>query len=172
MNAVLSGRRAGPSAAHFAAKEAFLEPDQGEVKRLKEDIFAPIKRTKGLLPDDIIQGIQEVIVPTKYNLRRHKDRMDEALSRVEKVQQKLPELRAQDCHGLGKCHEARSMAVCAEMNFRASLMRTESRGGHYREDYPERDDKNWLKWIILKQKAGKMVLATEPVPLDKYRFKP
>jgi succinate dehydrogenase/fumarate reductase flavoprotein subunit len=51
-------------------------------------------------------------------------------------------------------------------------MRTESRGWFYREDYPERDDKNWLKWIIIKQEAGKMVFSTEPVPIDKYKFKP
>jgi len=172
MNAVLSGRRAGPSAARSVPKAASPEVDYGEVKRLKENMFAPMERNKGLLPDDVIQGIQEVIVPTKYNLRRRKDRMEEALSRVEKVQQKLPELWAKDGHGLGKCHEARSMTVCAEMNFRAALMRTESRGGHYREDYPERDDKNWLKWIIVKQKAGKMVLSTEPVPIDKYKVKP
>ncbi len=79
---------------------------------------------------------------------------------------------AKDGHGLGKCHEARAMAVCAEMNFRAALMRTESRGWHYREDYPGRDDPNWLKWVILKTKDGEMAVSTEPMPMDRYKVKP
>jgi succinate dehydrogenase / fumarate reductase flavoprotein subunit len=84
----------------------------------------------------------------------------------------LPELWTKDGHGLAKCHVAKAVALCAEMNFRAALMRTESRGWHFREDYLKRDDKNWLKWIILKQEGEKMVLSTEPVPIDKYKFKP
>ena len=51
-------------------------------------------------------------------------------------------------------------------------MRTESRGTFYREDYPERDDKNWLKWIIVKNVNGKMTLSTEPVPIERYKYKP
>ena len=64
------------------------------------------------------------------------------------------------------------MATCLEVVFNAALARTESRAYHHREDYPNRDDKNWLKWVIVKQEAGKTVLSTEPVPIDKYKFKP
>jgi succinate dehydrogenase / fumarate reductase, flavoprotein subunit len=103
---------------------------------------------------------------------RNKNRLEKALARIEEIGQRLPGLRAKDGHGLGKCHEARAMALCAEMTLRAALMRTESRGWHYREDYPERDDKNWLKWVLVKQEGGRMRLSTEPVPIDRYRYKP
>ena len=63
------------------------------------------------------------------------------------------------------------MTLIAELMLRASLMRTESRGSHYREDYPNRDDRNWLKWIVISQKEGKLSLRSEPVPFDKYKFK-
>ena len=171
-NAVYSALRGGPAAVRFASEAAPPEVKYAEVKRLKENMFAPMRRDKGLLPEDVVYPIQDVVSPIKYSLRRSQDRLGEALARIEEVQQKLPELAAKDGHGLLKCHEAKSMALCAEMTFRAALMRTESRGWHLREDYPERDDKNWLKWIIIKQKAGKMALFTEPVPIDRYKFKP
>lgn len=172
MNALLLALRAGPSAALFASEAAPPKLNYAEVKRLKEEIFAPMGRDKGILPVDSIHATQDVICPVKYNLRRSKNRLEEALSRIEEVQQRLPELRAKDGHGLSRCHEAKSMALCAEMTFRAALMRKESRGWHFREDYPKRDDENWLKWIVLKQEAGKMVLSTEPVPIHKYKVKP
>jgi succinate dehydrogenase/fumarate reductase flavoprotein subunit len=52
------------------------------------------------------------------------------------------------------------------------LIRTESRGTNIREDYPERDDKNWLKWVIIRKEDEKMKLWTEPVPIEKYKHKP
>jgi len=172
MNTLFTSLRGGPSAARFASKAASPEIDSAEVKRFKEDMFAPMRRDKGLFPADAIYAIQDVVCKVKYNLRRSKDRLEEALSKIEEIHQRLCELCAKDGHSLGKCHEAKSMAICAEMTFRAALMRTESRGSHFREDYPERDDQNWLKWIIIKQEAGKMTVSTEPVPIDKYKIKP
>lgn len=51
-------------------------------------------------------------------------------------------------------------------------MRKESRAGHYREDYPERDNEHWLKWIEQKQVDGKREVHTVPVPLNDYPIKP
>lgn len=172
MYATLSALRAAPPATRFASKATPSEVKYAEVKQLKEDIFAPMRRDKGLLPVDAIDAVQEVVCKFKYNLRRSKDLLEEGLSKIKQVQQRSSELWAKDGHGLGKCHEARSMVVCAEMTLRAALMRTESRGFHFREDYPKRDDRNWLKWVIVKQEAGKTILSTEPIPIDKYKIKP
>jgi len=172
MNATLSALRGSPSAALFASETSYPEVNYSEVKRLNGEIFAPMRHDKGISPNDAIYAIQEAVCPIKYNMRRSKVRLEEALSRIEEIKQRLPLLSAKDGHGLGKCHEAKNMALCAEMTFRSALMRTESRGWHFMEDYPERDDRNWLKWIIIKQEAGNMALSTEPVPIDKYKFKP
>ena len=78
---------------------------------------------------------------------------------------------AKDFHQLAKINEADAMAVSGEITFRAALMREESRGTHKREDFPERDDKRWLQWIIVEQKDGNMQFSKEPVPLAPYKFK-
>lgn len=171
-NALFSGLRAGSSVARFIPEAASPEVNDAEVKRLKEKIFAPMKRDKGLAPRDAISALQGAIMKTKFRLHRTEDSMDEVMSKIEAVQQSYSELFAKDYHGLGKCHEAKSLAVCAAMTFMSASTRTESRGFHIREDYPERDDKNWLKWVIIKEKEGKMVASTEPVPINKYKHKP
>ena len=80
-------------------------------------------------------------------------------------------LLAKDTHDLRLATETKNMIYNAEAKLRAGLLRTESRGNHYREDYPERDDANWLKWIFVSNHEGKAVFRHEPVPVDKYKYK-
>ena len=70
------------------------------------------------------------------------------------------------------CHEAEAMVLSAEMFFKAASLRKESRGWFLREDYPNVDNKNCLKWITLKNVDGKMTFGTEDVPVEKYPIKP
>jgi len=172
MFAVISAGWGGPAAARYAATASPSEVNPTEISRLKKQVLAPMGSVKGFSPWDAIGALQDVVAPMKYSLRRSKTRLEEALSRVAAVKERLPELHAKDFHYLSKCHEVMSMTACAEMTFRAALMRAESRGFHFREDYPEQDDKNWLKWIILKREGRRMVLSTEPIPIEKYKVKP
>ena len=48
-------------------------------------------------------------------------------------------------------HERRQMAVLASLMLTAALDRTESRGGHYRRDFPARDDLHWKKQQVWKR---------------------
>jgi succinate dehydrogenase/fumarate reductase flavoprotein subunit len=170
--AVISGLKSGTIAGAEAATIAPGDVDEGEVKRLKEEIYAPLQRKEGIKPDDFVYELQKVVGPVKYFFYKSKDRLEEALAVVEQLKGEVPKLKAQDNHELAKCHEAKSMMICAEMAHRASLMRTETRGVHMREDYPERNDKDWLKWIIIKRDNGRMALCTEDIPMERYKFKP
>ena len=172
MYAVISAVWAALSTAGYVAKATPVDIDVVEAKALKNTIFTHLQNKKGLSTSNAITVLQEVTAPMKYNLRRSKERLEEALAKLDDLKEKLPTLQAKDSHYLSKCHEVRSMTLCAELTFRAALMRTESRGFHFREDFPERDDKNWLKWIILKQDGEKMELSTQPIPVSKYKIKP
>lgn len=41
-----------------------------------------------------------------------------------------------------------------------------------REDYPDVDNADWLKWIILEDREGEMDISTEDVPTERYPIKP
>ena len=172
MYAVISAGWAAPSAARYASEAGPVDISVGETERMKDIIFAPMESKNDLSPLDAIAVLGDITAPMKYNLRRSKERIEEALAKLTVLDEKLPTLQAKDLHYLSKCHEVKSMAICAELTFRAALKRSESRGFHFREDFPERDDINWLKWIIVKQDNGKMVVSTEPVPIENYKYKP
>jgi succinate dehydrogenase/fumarate reductase flavoprotein subunit len=84
----------------------------------------------------------------------------------------LPRMTAKDPHYLMKLIEVKGVTFISECYLRASLVRTESRAGHYREDYPDRNDEEWLKWIVINLKGDKLNLRTEPVSFERYKFKP
>jgi succinate dehydrogenase/fumarate reductase flavoprotein subunit len=58
------------------------------------------------------------------------------------------------------------MRSVAKMVCRAALERTESRGAHFRSDYPAEDNRIWLKNIVLRKSATGIKLETKPVSLD------
>jgi succinate dehydrogenase/fumarate reductase flavoprotein subunit len=172
MFAVVSAIWAGASAARYVTGASQVDIDTQKAENIQDMIFEPMQSRNTFSPLDAISILGDITAPMKYNLRRSKDRLEEALGMIETLKDKLPSLYAKDLHYLSKCHEARSMAICAELTFRSALMRCESRGFHFREDFPERDDKNWLKWIIIKQDEGEMKLSRQPIPINKYKIKP
>jgi len=90
-------------------------PGFTEINHLKDNIFAPLKVNQGIQPSEFIRKLQEAMFPIRYNLRRSKGRMEEALSKIEDLEQMSNTLQAKDGHHLSYCHGARAMAVCADM---------------------------------------------------------
>jgi len=60
--------------------------------------------------------------------------------------------------------DLRNMLLVSECIARAALTRTESRGGHTRDDYPMSDPEWGKKNIVLRQRDGRIELAIQPLP--------
>ncbi|MGC8855498.1 MAG: succinate dehydrogenase/fumarate reductase flavoprotein subunit, partial [Anaerolineae bacterium] len=67
--------------------------------------------------------------------------------------------------------ELSNLLELAEVTTVSALARQESRGGHAREDFPKRDDQNWLKHTLAWKKDGKITLGYKPVVITKYQPK-
>lgn len=68
--------------------------------------------------------------------------------------------------------ELESLLGLAETAVVSALARQESRGAHLREDYPDRDDQNWLKHTLVKEEEAGPRIFYKPVTVTKFEPKP
>jgi len=165
-NAAVTGARAGTGAAIYA-KKASLIVNPVETDRLKSVAYAPLERTGGFDAEWVTQQVVSLMVPFYIFLVKHGDRLKAAATLFEYLNKQIGPMmycRPKDAHGLRLVHEARGRALMAEVMLRSAEFRTESRGNHYREDYPQRDDPGWLAWIKVRNKDGNMELVKESFP--------
>ncbi|MCC7022829.1 MAG: succinate dehydrogenase flavoprotein subunit [Thermomicrobiales bacterium] len=72
---------------------------------------------------------------------------------------------------LMEAFELGAMLDCAEAVVEGALARQESRGAHYREDFPTRDDVNWLKHTMLRKTSGGLELTKKSVSITEFQPK-
>jgi succinate dehydrogenase/fumarate reductase flavoprotein subunit len=91
-------------------------------------------------------------------------RLKQALEGLAGLKEQTDKLHAANLHELVKANEARSMVAVAEAFLHSSLCRQESRGFHFREDFPLTNNRDWLKWIMLREENGQFKLWTKEIP--------
>jgi succinate dehydrogenase flavoprotein subunit len=84
---------------------------------------------------------------------RHNDRLDETIARCQEWKQRYRRVRLSDTlmwtnQNLSFTRATRDMIVMAEAILRGARLRDESRGAHYKPEFPERDDANFLKATV------------------------
>lgn len=175
-NASTTGMMAGDSIAPYAAAADWDEIDLEQVAAHKAKIYAPLNRPNGRHFKEIYDMIERYIFDVNKCILKNETEINKVFADIEEMKKIVPELTASDPHSLSKCLEAADTILCLEMIFRSAEMRKESRGimyPHYRTDYPETDNKNWLKWINIRQgKDGEMELFTEDIPMWRYPIRP
>ena len=108
--------------------------------------------------------------------RREAD-MGQAVSDVTALREKAKDLRLQDSNKSFNSEvldiiELRNLIDLSLITAASALNRTESRGAHSREDYPERDDDNWLKHTMASIQGNKVEIAYKDVDLSRWEPKP
>ena len=165
--ASVTGARAGTAAAGVALEAEKVSIDEEGLELSKKIVLRPLERKGGFTPRWVTNILRNIMLPYFVMYIKHEDRMRAALINVEFLRDHIvPKMTAKDPHELRLAHETKSMVLNAEMKLRASMFRKESRGNHYREDYPRRDDPDWLAWVLLKEENGSMKVYKKPMPED------
>ena len=104
--------------------------------------------TSGHEASSVKRELQEVM-QNYFGVFRRGDYMEKGVSALEEIREKIDNLHLQDKSAAFNTNrveaiELKNLFEVAEATAISSLQRTESRGAHAREDYPDRDDENWL----------------------------
>ncbi|HET8628517.1 MAG TPA: succinate dehydrogenase flavoprotein subunit [Thermomicrobiales bacterium] len=174
---VVFGRRAGKAAARFIkdADYAPLPPDpegfaRDQVERLLSRADGPTER-----PGEIRRTLQ-VEMFDKAGVVRNAQKLREMQDILVDLQQRYQRVAIDDHTrhfntDLLEALELGYLLDVAECIVAGALARTESRGAHYREDYPDRDDANWLKHTLVYKTSGGVRLDSKPVSITTFQPK-
>jgi len=178
LDILVFGRRAGRSMA------ADIAAAGGTLPSLATDAAEPVRaelegmrtRRRGDRPAHIRGELQAAMMELA-GVFRTRDGLVEMVSCLRELQQRYRSVRCEDDGRVFNTDllEARELGYlldCAEATVHSALARQESRGGHFREDFPERNDDQWLRHSLAYQAEGGPRLSYKPVTITRFEPKP
>ncbi|NOZ58507.1 MAG: fumarate reductase subunit A [Euryarchaeota archaeon] len=159
------GAIAGKNAAEEAKRHGYASVPRKALEEEHDRIFR-FESGEGVLPYEVRSRLQRTMWE-KVGIVRSRQSLEEALREIAQLRSRLNEVTVEA--GLRynlqllAAVELDNMLLVAEMIARSALLRTESRGAHFRSDYPE-EDPRWVKNIVVSRAADGMVVKTvDPV---------
>ncbi|MDK1028637.1 MAG: FAD-dependent oxidoreductase [Anaerolineae bacterium] len=175
LDIVVFGKHAGIRAAEFAqgADYVALPADPTDFSRQQVD---RLKNGSGKENAFDIGKEMKAVMFDEVGVYRTEEGIQKAVEKLTELQERFKGVKVQDTGKIFNTEllntwELGNLLDMAEITAAAALNRKESRGGHARDDYPERDDKNWLKHSLAWKKDGKIKLGYKPVVLTKFKPK-
>jgi succinate dehydrogenase / fumarate reductase flavoprotein subunit len=173
---VVFGRRAGKHAVEFC-KQADFVPLPADAGKEAEAEIERIRKANGKTrPAVLRQKMQQTMMDHVGVFRTEKD-MQQAIETIREMKDAFKQDLTIDDRGsrfntdLLEAWELGCQLDIAEVTAVSAVARQESRGGHSREDFPKRDDMNWLKHTMACKDDDKITLDYKPVVITKYQPK-
>lgn len=171
---IVFGRRAGKHAAELV-KTIDLEPLPPEPEyRARAEISNLFDRKTGQNPAKIRAELQTEMMD-KASVFRTEETLTDMRAKLVELRDRYANIAIDD-HGkifntdLLEALELNCLLDVSEAIVEGAIARTESRGAHMREDYPDRDDEEWLNHTLAYRTSGGIQLKKKPVVLT--RFEP
>jgi succinate dehydrogenase / fumarate reductase flavoprotein subunit len=176
LDLIVFGKHAGLNAAEYSKGTAFqrLAPDAADFARAQFDALLNNHGTEKVI--QIAQDMKQ-LMQDNVGMYRNEQGMQQALVKVRELRQRHKHVNVTDRGkifntDLLNAWELGNLLELAEMTTVSALARTESRGAHAREDYPKRDDVNWLKHTLAWRKEdGSIELRYRPVTITRFQPK-
>ncbi len=94
---------------------------------------------------------------------RARESGQQALVEIDRIADSLEDVGLGNIHDLVSFYELNSMITTARLIVHGSLARKESRGSHFRSDYPKTDDENFKGSFIYRKEDGRLKMSFRPV---------
>ncbi|WP_341829890.1 FAD-binding protein [Thalassobacillus devorans] len=145
------GARAGDAAAAYVASlKSQVKVSDTQVHEIIEDIVEPYRRTDGENPFYIRNDLKNLMWEKVGLVRNGKD-LNQAVAELERLKDRVNRVAVKGSQKYNLTWQellnVRNLVTVAKMVTSSALIRTESRGSHYREDFPESNDERWLSNI-------------------------
>ncbi|HXZ61456.1 MAG TPA: FAD-binding protein, partial [Acidimicrobiales bacterium] len=170
---IVFGRRAGLGASDFAeGRSGPPSVDPAEVDAVIEGALAPFTRGSGPNPYDVHHELQDTM-QSLVGIIRNGPELTEALAKLEDLKHKTASVKIDGAPsynpGWNMATDLPSMITTSIAVAQGALNRTESRGGHTREDYPGPDPEMGKVNFVQRQTAERgfqapISIAPEPLP--------
>jgi succinate dehydrogenase / fumarate reductase flavoprotein subunit len=168
---VVFGKRAGDFAAEFARKNGAGTLDTAQVEEAAREALAPFERasaSNGSGPYQVQQELQ-VMMQDLVGIVRKGPEMERSLDGIERLKRQAQTVGATGNReynpGWHTALDLPNLLAVSEAIARAAIERKESRGGHFRDDYPDKDPAFGKFNIVIRKGAdGRMQLTREPIP--------
>ncbi len=173
LDLLVFGKHAGLRAAEYACQSQFHNLPK-DVADFALDQLNRLRscQGEGERVSSIAEEMKEVMME-HVGVFRTAEGMRQALNKLKELRERFKNLKLDDCGKvfnteLLNAWEIGNLLDLALVTTVSALARKESRGAHAREDYPKRDDKNWLKHTLAWLQDGEVKLRYKPVVITKY----
>jgi len=172
LETIVFGRRTGDRAAVYARSADHRPPAVSHLAREQERISGLLAQEGTERPWQVRHDLGETL-STNLGLFRTKASMVTAQERIRAIQRRAARVVVQDKGrvfntDLVQTLELQCLAELAETIVAGALAREESRGAHYRSDFPARDDANWLKHTLAQRTPEGPRLTHSPVTITRF----
>jgi len=164
---IVFGKRAGEYAAQFAKENGHGAIDNAQIETEAKRALEPFDREGGENPF-IIQSDLQDMMQKLVGIVRLEDEMKEALDGLAKLNERASRSSVTgniDFNpGWHTALDLRNLLTVSEAITRSAIERKESRGGQFREDYPDKDPAFAKFNVAVKEVDGQMQISHEPIP--------